>query len=582
MTFSRTILLSLAKVLNDKQRRDGLRVAFLMCLNAVLDFFNLALFLPLIVLVVSPEYIKTNTSLYDLYTFLQCSSPARFIVYMTAGVLTLTLLKNILSQWITQYKARYIFNIGSELSQRMLSRYAELDYINFTTGDFSRELNRITNLPLAFANNIVMPMTILVSEGLVTLFLVTCATIYDVKIFLFLSIILLPIMVVYSFRRKHLEALGMALKEQYPRTIKYALRVVEGLPDIKAFGKEEFFQKKFKNASNGLSETMRKEHVVQTRSSRTTETSAAIIICSIVIYSVLTSQEYSHTITLLSIYAGVSFRIFPSINRLLHASFQLRTHAYLFDELKPLSGIDAKASMSAASRRNFEDRIELRHIGFEYRTGVKVLNDISFKILKGEKLALLGKSGAGKTTLLMIILQLLDIQRGELVLDGELIDKNDRSWKSLFAYVPQNPYIIDGTLAENIAFGHAPETYNAGKIRDALALVDMDQLVKQYPNGIDTGIGEKGVQLSGGQRQRIALARALYADAPVLLFDEITNHLDAITETEILKTIDCLAKARKTIIMITHRHDLLKPFDRVLILEDGRIKEKVPVAESLL
>ncbi|MEO5977905.1 MAG: ABC transporter ATP-binding protein [Chryseolinea sp.] len=575
-------MISLIGFLTLQQRRDGIRVAFLMCINAILDFFSLALFLPLIILVISPEYIRTNVALNNLYTFLRCSSAATFIVYMTLAVLVIILLKNILAQWITQYKARYIFNIGSELSQRMVSRYAQLDYVTFTTGDFSKELNRITNLPLAFANNIVMPMTILVSEGLVTMFLVTSATVYDVKIFIFLLIILLPIMIVYRFRRKHLEALGRSLKDQYPKTMKYALQIVEGLPDIKAFGKQDFFEQKFKDASMALSETMRNEHIVQTRSSRTTETIAAVVICSIVIYSVLTSQAYSHTITLLSIYAGVSFRIFPSINRLLNASFQLRTHAYLFEELKPLNKDTEKLLPPPAPSRTFEDQIELRNIAFEYRTGVSVLNDISFNIHKGEKLGLVGKSGSGKTTLLMLILQLLELRQGELLLDSELINNNDPSWKTLFAYVAQNPYIIDGTISENIAFGHAPENYSIDKIWIALTLVDMRHIVKQYPNGIHTNIGEKGIQLSGGQRQRIALARALYTDAPVLLFDEITNHLDAITETEIIKTIHGLSKAKKTIVMITHRQDLLKHFDRVLTLENGNLHEKPSVAESSL
>jgi ABC-type multidrug transport system fused ATPase/permease subunit len=304
-------------------------------------------------------------------------------------------------------------------------------------------------------------------------------------------------------------------------------------------------------------------------------------VCSLIVYSLLLNQNYQQTIILLGVYAGTSFRIIPSLNRLLNASLQIKTHEYLFHELEELSNPEPADSAMPKSVVAFNDKIELDDISFSYPGGPTVFDHVSFTVRKGEKIALVGRSGSGKTTLLLILLRFLPNHNGKILLDGKEIGVEDyETLRPIFSYVPQSPYMVDGSILENIAFGVPGANIDHEKIRQLIHDLDLEEIISQLPDGLTTQIGERGIKLSGGQRQRIAIARALYADAEVLLLDEITNQLDAQTEREIVKTLEKVAQQKKTIIMITHHNDLLKHFDQVLKIENGILSE-LNVVQSL-
>jgi HlyD family secretion protein len=182
----------------------------------------------------------------------------------------------------------------------------------------------------------------------------------------------------------------------------------------------------------------------------------------------------------------------------------------------------------------------------------------------------MGKSGTGKTTLLLILLQFLTEYKGKVLLDGiEIQPANRKAWQNILGYVPQNPLLLDGTIVENIAFGIPPEEIDIKKIDQLIHDLDLDEMVKALPEGADTPIGEKGIKLSGGQRQRLSIARALYANAEILLLDEVTNQLDMNTEREILMLFEKESMSNKTILMVTHQQDLTLKFDRTIRFENG-------------
>ncbi len=568
-------------MLNPVEKQKGVWVIVLMVLSALLDFFSLASFMPLFVLLVNPGFISTNKYASLLYNTFGFSSPTWFIGSLAMTVLILTLLKNVIALWITRSKAAYTFTLGSHLSSRMLSKYIAISYLRFTQLDFSKELNRIANLPIAFANNIIMPIGTLISEGLVFMLLLFCIVLYDIKVFAFLCIILVPAGILYTTKRKSIKETSLDLKEKWPLTLKYALQVVEGLSEIRVFGKETFFKSRFTTISDSLAKTFVRDHTTQSGTSRLTEIIAAFIVCSLIVYSLFLNQNYQQTILLLGVYAGASLRIIPSLNRILNASLQIKTHEYLFHELEELSNPEPSNITMPKSAVSFNDKIQLDDISFSYPGGPTVLDHVSFTVRKGEKIALVGRSGSGKTTLLLILLRFLPNHSGKILLDGKEIGiENYETLRPIFSYVPQSPYMVDGSILENIAFGVPVANIHQEKIHQLIRDLDLDEIIKQLPDGLATQIGERGIKLSGGQRQRIAIARALFADAEVLLLDEITNQLDAQTEQEIVKTLEKVAQQKKTIVMITHHNDLLKHFDQVLKIENGILSE-LNVVQSL-
>ncbi len=575
MKFYKDILRPLLSFLNQRDKKSGLGVVALMMLNALLDFFSLASFLPLIFLLVNPNFISSNKQINAIYTVFGFTSPSWFIIAFTGCILTFVVFKNSITLWITRAKANYCFTMGSSLSSRMLTLYLEMSYLKFTQSDYTKELNRIANLPIAFANNIIMPLANLLAEGLVFLILFVCIGFYDGRIFTLLTIVLMPIGLIHFLRRNDLSQTSAELKVKYPLTLKYALQVVEGFVDIIAFRKQSFFKKRFDQTSQDLAKIFSRDYTNQTNASRLTEIIAALIICFLIVYSVFSNQNYQQTILLLGIYAGASFRMIPSLNRMLNALTQIKSHQYLFSELGESTNLKIRKNQKHASALQFTKTIEIRDVSFHYPNGAIVLQGASLTIHKGDKIALVGKSGEGKTTLLMLLLQFIKTDSGKIFLDRtEIKDENLMEWRKLFSYVPQSPYILDGTIAENIAFGFSAEEINHEKIQQLILDLDLGEMIVQLPNGLFTPIGEKGIKLSGGQRQRIAIARALYADAEILLFDEITNQLDRQSEQEIIQTLEKIDLQKKTILMITHHSHLLNHFDRMLTLENGRLSEK--------
>jgi ATP-binding cassette, subfamily B, bacterial PglK len=557
-------------MLNASQKKRGLAVVLLLGLQSLLDFFSIASFLPIIFLIIKPEVIQTNDTLQSLYNHFNFTSSDTFIITLTSLIFLFTLLKGGVSFWINRVKARYIFNIGSELSSRGLSRYLEFGYPGFSETDFSRELNRITTQPIAFANNVILPLANLFSEGLVFIFIVSCIVFYDLRIILMLIVILIPIVVLYALIRRSTKNIGNSIKHKYPLVLKYAQQIVEAFIEIKISGKERFFTNRFNLTNKDLGNALATDHIIQNSVVRLAEIIIVMVVCFLVIYTVLSGHSHQKTILSLSIYAGASFRVIPSINRILLSTFQIRTHGYLLQDLKDLVNFKASEITDTRLQVVFTQQLELKNISFGYPDKQHVLHNTNLTIHKGMKVALTGKSGEGKTTLLLVLLGLINDYQGEILVDNKRV--NGHALRSIMGYVPQNPYILDGTILENIAFGLASENIDGPKATQLLDELDLGDFIKQLPHGVDSNIGERGVKLSGGQRQRLAIARALYADAQIFLLDEITNQVHAEAELDIVQMLDRLSRQGKTMIMVTHNLHNKNFFDVIYNLEKGKLQ----------
>ena len=205
------------------------------------------------------------------------------------------------------------------------------------------------------------------------------------------------------------------------------------------------------------------------------------------------------------------------------------THASLRDILKFLDQpLPAYADDLGLQSMSFEKEISLSHLYFRYRPETSwVLKDLNLTIKKGSRVGFVGTTGSGKSTLLDIVMGLLQPSMGELTIDGTVLtQKNQRSWQSHIAHVPQAIFLADSTVEENIAFGIPKGQINFDKVRDAAKKAQIAHVIDDLPEGYQTHVGERGVRLSGGQRQRIGIARALYKDADVIIFDEATSALD--------------------------------------------------------
>jgi len=231
-------------------------------------------------------------------------------------------------------------------------------------------------------------------------------------------------------------------------------------------------------------------------------------------------------------------------------------------------------SLPVSASQNVEGNITFDRVTFRYptRPDATVLNDISFKINAGEKIALVGSSGAGKSTIVQLLMRFYDVSGGRILLDDhEITDWNLKQLRSNMGIVPQEVLLFGGSIRENIAY--AKPTATEEEIILAAKKANAWQFVEKFPEGLDTLVGERGVKLSGGQRQRIAIARAILKDPAILILDEATSSLDAESESLVQEALDGLMKGRTTIV-IAHRLATIRKVDRIFVLKSGKIVEE--------
>ena len=287
----------------------------------------------------------------------------------------------------------------------------------------------------------------------------------------------------------------------------------------------------------------------------------------------------------IGIFAAAAFRILPTSNRFLTAIQRLKYARpvinILFDELQIIKSneninkeIDKK-EITLKEKIFIKNKISFKNISYSYPERGRVLDDLSLSIKKGSVIGIIGESGKGKTTFLRIVTGLLNISEGKYLIDDKLDlskDSNMRKWQNTIGYVPQFVYLIDDTIKKNIIYGLDEKKIDQRKLDRALQLAQIKDFVNSLPEKENTIVGERGVKISGGQRQRIGIARAIYNEPEILIFDEATSSLDEITEESFFDQIYNLKK-NKTIIIVSHKKSMLNKCDKIYELENKKLNE---------
>jgi ATP-binding cassette subfamily C protein len=286
---------------------------------------------------------------------------------------------------------------------------------------------------------------------------------------------------------------------------------------------------------------------------------------------------------LVSLYAYAGFRVIPAAHRIALQANNLRwslsASAGLAGDLARLERAATVRPSTDGQRLPFRTELTAVDVSFAYEgSPAPVLTHVDVAIRRGESVAIVGATGAGKTTLVDLLIGLLTPSGGRVTVDGTPIDAACAAWQRNIGYVPQNPFMLDDTLRRNIALGIRDEEIDERAVAAAMRLARLEGVAERLPNGLDTSIGEHGVRLSGGERQRVSIARALYHDPALLIFDEATSSLDPATERDIAEAIEPLRGGR-TIVVIAHRLSTVERCDRVLLLDRGRIAAAGPYGE---
>lgn len=277
------------------------------------------------------------------------------------------------------------------------------------------------------------------------------------------------------------------------------------------------------------------------------------------------------------VFALAAFRLLPSLNRVLTGISEIRKRSphieLIHHDLLENPATPPPRQQFQKNGIEFRESINLQNVSFGYQgASEKALSGIDLVVGQGQSVGIVGPSGAGKSTLVDVIIGLIRPQAGQLLIDGRDVGDRIEQWQRHIGYVPQDPYLMDDTLARNIAFSVGDETPDEDRVRESISMAQLDDLLAQLPQGIDSMLGERGARLSGGQRQRIAIARALYTNPDVLVFDEATAALDNEAENEVTKAIRKLS-GTKTLFIIAHRLSTVRDCDMIVFMNNGQIRE---------
>ncbi len=566
---------------------------FVSCLEVI----GTGLIGPFISLATNPDIITQNSLLNSIYQWLNLGSQTQFTIVIGCLVVAIFFLKAFLSFNSQRLIFEFGFRQQGELAARLMHRYLGAPYTFHLGRNSASLIQNITIETRDFSNGVMMPLLTSISNAIITLALVGLLLKTSVMAMAIIGGILIISYGLLESLKHSIARWGKNCSDALTEMIRAINHGMGGFKETKIIGCESYFEGKLADQIERYSVSA---SLASSFSNLPRYVIEAFLIAFLIIFTfvyISTNQGSAQSLSsVLGIFALASIRLLPAVSNLLTSVSIIRFHSISLDkihlDLKELESIDTGKNYRSIPGENsksyakllfpFRDRIVLDNILYSYPHTERIaLDRVSLVIKKGESIGLIGKSGSGKTTLVDTILGLLIPQEGDITIDGISIYANLRAWQNSIGYVPQSIFLIDDTLERNIAFGVADLEIDPHRLEQAIVAAQLEELVAQLPNGLQTMLGERGVMLSGGQRQRVGIARALYHERDILVFDEATAALDTETEASVTESIRALSGI-KTTIVIAHRLSTLAHCDRIYQLERGNLVRSGSYSEVVL
>jgi ATP-binding cassette subfamily B protein/ATP-binding cassette subfamily C protein len=557
----------ISKLLKLLTRKHKIYIILLLVLTigfSLVETIGISAIMPFISIVSEPELLESGWYK-KAYDFIGLAGAESFIIAMGIGIICFYIFRAVYSVFLTWITSKYSIGMYRYFSKKVFKIYLSVSYKIYTQKNsavlmqsINSETNEVGKIVLNLLHFFAEIFTILMIYTLIV-FINWKMTVVVTGILLVIVILLVTVLTKISKIQGEIRLLA---GRKMNRTLKETLGNIKF---IKLKGNEENILRTYDAAIEERTRSDVINSVLGIIPKSILESIGFSFLIGVVVFIVWFYRDASKVIPIISMYALALYRILPSVNRMLsninNIAYSEKTFESVYDSLNQPIEEEGSAPL------DFNSVIRLDNINFKYMTGGDVINNISLEIKKGDKIAFTGESGGGKSTLIDIIIGIHKPDSGKLFVDETLItDENIRSWRKKIGYIPQSIYLFDGTVAENVTFGSEPDEE---KIITALKKANIWDFLSQK-EGINTFVGDKGIQLSGGQQQRIGIARAIYDNPEILVLDEATSALDNETERKIMDEIYSVSE-NKTLIVIAHRLTTVERCDRKIRIENGRI-----------
>lgn len=534
------------RLLVPEERKTGKKVVAAVFFTALLDFVGLASLLPI------------------LYYLLEGGENHRAAMYFCLLAVGLVLFKSLLIVGFARFQNRYLLSLYKRLSFTLFSSYYRRGLLFIREQGSNRLGYEVNYMCFAFSQSILAPLLRMAGDGLLIVLVTLAMLVYDWQTVVILYASFLPMMGLYIWGvKKRVRKYGEQEQKAKRKQAKMVSDTFRGFQELEVNGAFSTQQASFLEGMDKVTRSRVKLDTIMRLPLFLSELSVILGL------TILVMGGTGDVKILVGVFAVAAFRLLPALRTLLSGWTQIQNAFCCLDVIEEgLKDSDEWKSARAVQEIMFEKEIRTCGLSYVYPDGEEVLENLDICIRKGEYVGFRGYSGVGKSTLFNLLLGFLKPTNGQICIDRTVLTPEiQASWLRKIGYVPQDVFVFEGTLAENIALGC--KEIDRNRVLQVLGQVSLDKWLQALENGIDTVLGEAGGRLSGGQKQRIGIARALYKDIEVLLLDEATSALDNQTEKEVNETLSRLKRTYEqlTILSIAHRESSLAYCDRVITLE---------------
>jgi ATP-binding cassette, subfamily B, bacterial PglK len=578
-----SLVSDLWSILTRPQRRRVLAAQIISVAMAFSTVTGIAAIAPFFAVLGEPQLIDHNRLLHWLYVHGDFSSKGGFVVALGIGFIAVVLIANLINALGSVTMHRLSLRIGAELQTSLFGEYLSRPYA-FHTGTNSTTLfNNIVHETARVTDGILQNTLLLVTNLVAALFIVLSVLLLNPAISITMLLGLAGgYVLIYLCVRSRLLRLGQTHSRAWSDRSRIVNESLGAIREILLLQDRHFFHETFERSSSDVTEAAAHVHVAGQIPKHFMECVAVSALVGAALVLATHDSGIGPWLGELTFIAFAAYRLLPILQQVFVSTVRIRADRAALTLIAP-DLWRARAERRSVLRRDLlsadswwdqrpREQISVNGVSFHYAAGrSRALDCVNLIIPARATVGLVGANGSGKTTLMDVIAGLLVPTIGELQIDGVALDDANRAaWQARIAYVPQNVFLLDSSIAQNIAFGIPPNAIDRPRMMQAARLAQLEDFISTLPERYDHGVGEHGIRLSGGQRQRIGIARALYKEAPVLLFDEAMSALDGLTETELMAALEPL-RGRCTIILIAHRLSMVRWCDVIYQLENGRV-----------
>jgi len=542
-----------------------------------LEVVGIASILPFMQLMSEPEAIEKSSFLSWMYEYFGYTSHKSLLIATGASVIALITITNLFSALTVWLKFKYSWGIAHNLGTRLLKAYLQKPYAYYLNKNTSELRGYLISEVGSLTSGVLIPIIEMISRSIVSLVIFGLLVWIDWKVALTMASVLGGAYVlIFISQKKFLKRLGEHRIAKNLERYKTLAELLMGIKTVMVSNTQPFFYQRYESASEEFCSVQPKVSIIMALPRYFLEIFAFGGILAVTLYLYTIGGDIQSALPRLSLYAVAGYRLLPAMQSAFTSASRLKHNMPVLDKLYDDLYESLHYQQGGSASLNalpFEHQFVMKDVRFHYE-GMQqdVIKGMNLTVQKGKVIAFVGSTGAGKTTLIDMIVGLLPPTKGQILVDEfPLIRENQAAWQQQIAYVPQEVFLFDDTIARNIVVGKADEEIDYEKLKVVTKMADIyDFIQEEMPHGFQETIGERGVRLSGGQRQRLGLARALYRNPSMLILDEATSALDSITEHNIINSLKTLPD-NMTIIIIAHRLSTVRHADCIYLLENGQI-----------